>query len=122
MIFSNTAVSSLPSLLVFAAAATTSVVGGATTTNRKLSKRNPPSPPPMTNCPSATLYYTLGWSNEVGSQNIQLITPANTPIDPVSGVEQEAVCSTSYNGGGYAQLCIGDSVTVSLSILSFEIF
>ena len=121
MIFSNTAVSSLPSLLVFAAAATTSVVGGATTKNRKLSKNSPPSPP-MTKCPSATLYYHKGWSNEVGSQNIQSITPANTPIDPVSGVEQEAVCSTSYNGGGYAQLCIGDSVTVSLSILSFEIF
>ena len=41
MIFSNTAVSSLLSLLVVAmAASTTSGVGGAMTTNRKLSKRS----------------------------------------------------------------------------------
>lgn len=113
MIFSNTAVSSLSSLLVVAAAATTSVVGGATTKNRKLSKNSPPSPP-MTKCPSATLYYDKGWSNEVGSQNIQLITPANTPIDPSSGIGVEALCSTRY---GYP-LCIGDTVAQSRALYS----
>jgi len=102
MLFSNTAVSSLTksSLLVIAIAATTSVVGGATTKNRKLSKGNSPPSPPMTKCPSATLYFRMGYTNEIGG-DINLVNPANPP----RADGQDGVCNT--NG-----LCIGDTITL----------
>ena len=114
MIFSNTAVRSLSSLLVVAVvAATTSVVGSATTTKRKLSKNNPQPPSPR--CPTATLYWPTAFNNTIGSQHIQQIFRANAPIGPPG---EERLCVLDDLG---RSVCIGDTVTVSF-ILSLSLF
>jgi len=113
MIFSNTAVRSLSSLLVVAVvAATTSVVGSATTTKRKLSKNNPQPPSPR--CPTATLYWPTAFNNTIGSQHIQQIFRANAPIGPPG---EERLCVLDDLG---RSVCIGDTVTVSF-ILSLSL-
>ena len=113
MIFSNTAVRSLSSLLVAAVvAATTSVVGSATTTQRKLSKNNPQPPSPR--CPTATLYWPTAFNNTIGSQHIQQIFRANDPLGPPG---EERLCVDDDLG---RSVCIGDTVTVSF-ILSLSL-
>ena len=114
MIFSNTAVRSLSSLLVFAIATTTpSGVGGATTTNRKLSK-NTASPtknnlsstaPPTSKCPTADLYYPLAINNTMGSPHIRQMFPAPYPE---GGPEEGLICHDDKDGN---DICIGQTYT-----------
>ena len=103
MIFSNTAVRSLSSLLVVAMTARTpSGVGGATTTNRKLSKNSLSSTaPPTTKCPidpTALLFYSVAINNTIGSPHIVQRFPAATPAG------SEKICPDGV-------VCIGDTYT-----------
>ena len=110
MIFSNTAVRSLSSLLVFAIATTTpSGVGGATTTNRKLSK-NTASPtknnlsstaPPTSKCPTAPLFYSLAINNTIGSPHTVQAFPGPSPL----GLGEEKICHPEL------VYCVGDTYT-----------
>ena len=106
MIFSNTAVRSLSSLLVVAMTARTpSGVGGATTTNRKLSKNSLSSTaPPTTKCPidpTALLFYSVAINNTIGSPHTVQYFAGPSPL----GLGEEKICHPEL------VYCVGDTYT-----------